>query len=248
LKKSFSMIELIFAIIVIALAIGAIPSIVRQVEDSTNLSINQEAIWMASSVMYNILDYQWDENNTKYPYVKALDVSNGDSDLNRVINTRYRIGHIIGNSRRSFYNKDLLFYPSYPITPLGTDAGESITYSPTILTNIDDMDDFNGYNGSLSQGSSSIGGESAIGRLTYKKDYNMRIGVKYIADSPVSGDTYRNSNVVTFKLNPNLSTTGSTNIKFIELNVTNCDSGGLAFRLQAFSSNIGEYLDLMNKE
>lgn len=230
------MIELIFAIIVIAIAIGGIPAVVQQVEDSTDLSINQEAIWMASSVIYNILDHQWDENSYNNGVDKAIAVSNsGDTDLNRVgISPREfeRIGHIKGNNRRSFFRTQTDYDGLQASTTLGDD-GE------TNVLQYNDIDDFNGYNGLLSQAA------NFRNTLRYKKNYNMSIGVKYINDSLFAGD-YTDSQVVTFQLNPT-SVTGSTNIKYIELNVTDCGNGELAFRLQAFSSNIGEYVDLTNR-
>lgn len=49
------MVELIFAIVVIAVAIGSLPAILNQSSRAIEQSINQEVVWLASEKLYNSL-------------------------------------------------------------------------------------------------------------------------------------------------------------------------------------------------
>lgn len=239
LKKSFSMVELIFAIIIVALAIGALPSVVRSVDESTAYSINQESIWLASGLMFDIMDYQWDENNYDNSKRKAIDVSSeGDSNFNRNPSAGYRrVGHIFADERRSFFN-----IPTGSPTPtaspvLGQDGGD-----------LDDIDDF------INSTSVNTRGTINVALTEYKKNYSSKVEVFYIEDSAkdssgntVDGQYNTSSRHINFKLtNSSPISSGSTNIKFIKVKMYDCDDNEL-LTLSAFSCNIGEYLDLMNK-
>lgn len=258
MKKSFSMVELIFAIIVIALAIGGLPAVLNQSKDSTEMSINQEAIWMASGFIFDIMDYKWDEqsdNSVNGSVRRVVGVSNGDSNLNRVIdyeNNKSRIGHIREDGRRSFF-KDNTIDATTPAN-LGIDADDTHIISGTSYTFEDDMDDFiNGVDLNARIG-------QVIGVQGYKRNYTPSVEVFYISDNanhPLTGvptdGQYKNNQNITFNLSTNPSTlpSNSTNIKFIRVRIGRCLPDGTdehIITLNSFTCNIGEYYDLMNKK
>jgi len=248
LVKAFSLIELIFAIVIMGLAVSTLPRVTQSVLDSVGFSISQEAIWLSSSAIFNILDYKWDENSTIAGSLdrKVVDVSNslngGHSDLNRSYRTdlnppsyNYRDGHFRADGRRKFHNS--VAYASTP-AQLGANSDQ------------DDIDDFIGSGINLAM--------LNLGKnLDYKHSrYEANIDVYYINDKSITGirqdgttttTNYSNAVEITFNLTKNPSS-ASTNIKFIELNVTDPqDTSRNMLRLIAFSSNIGEYFDLTNK-
>ncbi|HID94385.1 MAG TPA: hypothetical protein EYP60_09880 [bacterium (Candidatus Stahlbacteria)] len=58
------MIELIFAIVIMGITLMSIPMVVNQASQSTNTTLQQEAIAAAASDMSLILSRAWDESNT----------------------------------------------------------------------------------------------------------------------------------------------------------------------------------------
>ena len=254
MKKSFSMIELIFAIIIIALAIGGLPAVLNQAMESTKIAIKQEAIWMASTLLFDIMDYQWDENSYDNGKRKAIQVDNGanggDSDFETILpvpeNFR-RIGHIKADERRSFFNPYNLKFATSPAS-LGTEGIEDIDNTGGVNTyNVNDIDDYKGQSISLNSLRTT---DTDTNSTEYKQNYTATLDIFYISDGRGTGGVnidYANSQHIYFELTKTPITADSTNIKFIELNVTDCITNERVLTLSAFSCNIGEYLDLMNR-
>ncbi len=201
------MIELIFAIIVIAIAMLAIPGVFEQVSSQTQEVLKTEAVYQANRTLQTITTYAWDENSpsteTNISYI--LDTTNGDSDLARISGTRFRKGNFGQKVTRRFHENTI-----YATSSLGI---EGATY--------DDIDDFNGKKEVITKQA----GDIVI-------DMNLSTKVFYIGDSA----DYQ-SRKIAFTI-PTTSTTGSTNIKMIEINVTGED--GTILLMRAFSSNVGE--------
>jgi len=63
-RKAIAMIELIFAIVIMGITLMSIPMVVNQASQSTNTTLQQEAIAAAASDMSLILSRAWDESNT----------------------------------------------------------------------------------------------------------------------------------------------------------------------------------------
>ncbi len=239
MKKSFSMVELIFAIIVIALAIGGLPAVLNQAKNSSEMSINQEAIWIASGFIFDIMDYQWDENNYDGSVRKVIDVVNGDSDLDRVGTSKIRVGHIKEDGRRSFFPSAVS-----ATALLGIDSSDGELIDDFSFTNIDDIDDFI-YNGKETLNYRT---SFTVGLKGYKREYTADIRVFYINDNADGGNgEYRDSQNITFTLTKT-EQTQSSNIKFIEVTIKDCITDDKILTLNSFSCNIGEYYDLMNKK
>jgi type II secretory pathway pseudopilin PulG len=214
LRRAFSIVELIFAIILIALVVSILPKLVYQSYKSLDFSINQEAILMAITKNYNILSYRWDENSTdELNYIsinRVLDVKNGDPELERVGSSRYRVGHIQSSDRRQFFQYD----NNFSHQTMGLDSSDGSV--------ADDIDDFH-----LTQVT-----VSAEGKDGYKNQYFISNRVFYISDS---ADYSQKHLYVTMDFSP---ISGTSNIKVIETNVScNCKDTIL---IKSFVSNVGE--------
>jgi len=211
-KKGFTLVELVIAIVVMGIALMSIPLMLSQANKSDEFSINQEAILAGTTKVTDILTYPWNETNSStVQYI--FDVTNGDSDLNRSQSDHNRrIGNFKAKYRRKFYNQI-----TEANATLGHDKGNEF----------DDIDDFNGISETISSG----------GTGDYLMDLNLSTRVVYISDNA----NYSSSpilNLGDLNISP---TTPTTNLKMIEVTVTDNRTKETITTLRAFSANIGSY-------
>jgi len=231
LKRSgFSLIELVFSIIIIAISLMSIPMLMGESNKANEYSLIQESVMAARTKLGNILTFQWDENSTiinggALEGLRVID-TNGSLDLNRS-NGTYRVGHSHGVDRRKFDINDTF------AQPIGPDAGDA--------GDLDDIDDFDGDVARLI----ASGGAGVVGAADYLgiNELNITTTVRFLRDRP-NGGTYQGAlaKTLSFDFNTSNTTNGtaaqSTNIKMIELSVANAFSDD-PFIFRAFSSNLG---------
>ena len=123
MRKAFTLIELIFSMVIIAIAFSVLPKILLLSKKSAATSLKEEAMFNAVAYVGLIKSTAWDENNTQVDDI--LLVSNGNSAYDCNTTTGYRIGGMIG-SRNCFNDKNA--------SALGSDSDDN--------GNQDDMDDF----------------------------------------------------------------------------------------------------------
>ncbi len=206
MKRSFTLIELIFAIIVISIAMMAIPPIFQMLASQTQESLKSEAILQSYRTILSVLTYAWDENstspdtNTSY----ILDVTNGDDELNRKGGSRFRTADFGQKVSRKFFEN--LTYASDILGPEGGDE--------------DDMDDFNGRVEHITKEAGDI-----------LLDMNLSTKLFYISDK-----SYYSSSVINFTIatTPALASTNiklievnatSTNGDLVILRAFSCNVG-----------------------
>ena len=219
MRQAFGMIELIFAIVIIGIALLAIPPVLMQTTSSIEEIVKQEAIFQGYRTIGVIHTYKWDDrsvigDDTNYSHI--LDVTNGDDELNRTSSSSIvRVGNFNSN-RRVFFNTT-----RYASTTLGMEAGE---------TDKDDFDDFNGNTDTIT---------TTPGEFILTFDINQK--VFYIADTADYNTTTLN---ITIPVTP---AAASTNIKMVELNITQDNKSIIVLR--SFSCNIAEPIPgLLSKE
>lgn len=215
-KKGFTFVELIVAIVVIGIALMSVPLLLSQSSRSDEFSINQEAILAATTKMGDILTYPWNDTNSS-GILHVFDVTHGDNNLSRYPdnNSTRRIGHFKEKYRRKFYDQI-----TEANSTLGHDKGDEF----------DDIDDFNGQSTSVSAANGANG--------DYIQDLNLSVSIFYIRNDDVN---YLQSPTLNLgELNIS-SHTPTTNIKMVEVNVSDTHTGDLITTLKAFSCNIGSY-------
>ena len=122
MRKAFTMIELIFAIVIISVVVLTIPMMIQVNNKALEGNSAQEAIFLVSSVLSGITTRLWDENSTQsvggtFTLSKMLDVAGGDPVYNRVdVNSTIRIGGIQEDMHRQFFS-----------TPAGPSATDNTT-------------------------------------------------------------------------------------------------------------------------
>jgi len=131
MRPAVAMLELIFAIVIMAIILMSAPQLISTAAKSGYVAIQQEAINEAASQVNMIMGYHWDENDADERYIDPiLAVDSGDTDLNEEGNTSRRLG-TPEESYRSFVRSD--GSEGSASTTLGDETGE---------TEEDDIDDF----------------------------------------------------------------------------------------------------------
>jgi len=127
-RDAFTLIELIFSMVIIAIAFTVLPKMLQLATKSSKQNLKEEGLYSAVALMGLIQSTAWDERNTRYDDI--LIVKNGHTAYNCSKITGYRIGGFTGS--RNCKNEQ------NASTVLGPDADDN---------NIpDDMDDFTAYN------------------------------------------------------------------------------------------------------
>jgi hypothetical protein len=216
------MIELIFAIVIMAIILGSAPQLISTSAKSNYVGIQQEAINEAATQANIIMGYHWDENAANEQYLDPiLRVGSTNVDLAEAVPTGRRLG-TPRESTRTFIRSDGARNLAATAT-LGMDGVGEIR---------DDMDDFIGTSNLISLGTGS-------GANYIETTVNMNTAIAYGSD-----DLNYNQSTITF--NPFVSTTGTSNIKSITVTVresasTIADELKKEITLRAFSCNIGTY-------
>ena len=223
IRPAIAMIELIFAIVVMGIAMLSAPMLISTSSQSTYVSLQQEGINEAAARVMMVMSYSWDEANANIgdEYTPTiLNTTSSTADLQAVGNTKRRVG-IPAKSSRSYVleNNASEFNAS---TTLGSESGDR-----------DDMDDFGG--------TTVVPIETATIDYVEKKDQvSIATSVTYGSDSVAGG--YSQSTITYIPFQPSASTT--SNVKNITVTLTSTSGVSDLSKniiLRAFACNIGGY-------
>jgi len=227
-RPAIAMIELIIAIVVMAIALMSVPMIQQQSSNAQIFSLTQEGVMAAALKLRHILSYTFDESNANAladpnnanEYV--LDVTtNADSNFvnfNRVGNGYLRAGHYDFIKRRRF------------------DAITSVYASATavdthiIETPEDDISDFR------DKTLAPIVQKSEGGENSYFLSYNVVSDVAYVE--------YFNGGALNIDPSSEIANNLTSNIKFITVQVTDTQNVAGTITMSAFACNIGSQQSL----
>jgi prepilin-type N-terminal cleavage/methylation domain-containing protein len=113
-RHAFTMIELIFAIVLIAIVVAAVPQMLQRNMDTQEGNLVQEDVFNAKKLALKIISYPWDPNSqdttSSTAYSKVLDV--GGLGFARVtvptasgnVAIPFRVGHVRQPLHRRFHN------------------------------------------------------------------------------------------------------------------------------------------------
>lgn len=199
-KSSFSLIELVVAIVVIGIVVTAIPMLLSNVSNNQETNLQEKSFFNAFALVTLIQTQEWDENNTKGDnYYKVLTSDNGDGNLTCIRKGVKQLDNDSGAICATDNNKTSV---------IGVDADEN----KSDVSTFDDIDDFDGYS-------------------TIVSDINITVKVNYVDDKT----DYSSKNIFFNEL----SNSQDSNIKRMELNITNKDTKEVIAILRYFTSNIG---------
>ena len=155
-KAAFTLIELVFAIVIIAISVMSLPMMSQVVSRGIDANLVQEAIFATATKLNEAVTYNWDENSIDpvQPDSLAQTINTGDCSV-----AGQRPGYIPQEKHRKCLS-DLTVRPSLAAA-LGSDGGD-----------LDDIDDLIETNVALFSG--------AAGADAYKDaSYKSTIAVSY---------------------------------------------------------------------
>jgi len=220
-RPAIAMIELIFAIVIMGIAVMSAPSLISTATKSTKSVFAQESIDQAVTRIAMILTYPWDENDANSSFPLVLRVNHGDPALEPSASDPFRRKGVPNNPGPSGAiveaGKHRVFATQQGqelnASAIGLDAGEGSGSE-------DDIDDFTDTALNTVQ---NAGGDYVLSGVT------IATSVSYASDSANYG-----SSSVTYAPS---SGSPTTNIKKIDVTVSS--TYGVPITLHAFSCNVG---------
>ena len=126
MRKGFTLIELVFSMVIIAIAFSVLPKVLYMATKSATTSLKEEAMYNAVAYAGLIRASAWDENNTEVDDILIVDGSDRNTNYDCNISTGYREGGFTGS--RNCLNDQIA-------SALGSDGND-----------LDDIDDFGSIN------------------------------------------------------------------------------------------------------
>jgi prepilin-type N-terminal cleavage/methylation domain-containing protein len=228
-RHAFTMIELIFALVIMGIVFVSLPLILLRNADALEDNLIQESIFLASAKMTHITSFQWDNNSSEsgmgtVSTSDVVDVSlTGAPTLNRNASD-FRVGHFREDKHRRMSPNG---------NPRSATSIGNLGREGTVYDDIDDFDDFN--NTALIVSAGALTSDTG-----YKKAYRIDVTVSYVDDDDggafFNGAAQQNFTFTT--ANPG----GTTNLKMIEVSIDQNDTTGWTqtLLLRSYAANIGE--------
>ena len=225
-RPAIAMLELIFAIAVMGIALLSAPMLISMAAKSTSVALQQEGINEAASRITMIMTYDWDENNVNVPCGGDPSILHTESEstvtaLAEVNGTTLRIGVPLTSNSHTFNCNG----QEFNATAIGKEGSD-----------IDDLDDFDKTN--LVKVLLGSGGEDYIENPDRTgADVSIDTSITYVSDNAPYTDTF-NYNF------SNSAAGGTTSIKAIKVVLTSDSSEAELEKtivMYAFSCNVGSY-------
>jgi len=221
MSRAFTMIELVYAIVIIAITMLTIPMVMQVNASNQEGSLFQEGILITSTKISQALTFPWDQNSPPLggimSFSNVLNTNSVTAGMGRVndINgnpTDFRVGHFQESLRRRLSSS------SFPRGASAIVADNSIANQHGLAA--EDL---------------GVGTQDG-----YKKRWSVTTNVSYVPDFT----DYTQTGIV-FNFDTNLTALGAgvtSNIKMIQVTATDISVGSNNDQIQltSFSSNIGE--------
>ena len=236
MKKGFTLIELVFTIVILAITTMAIPRIVAQTTELNALAIKEELVYNAKAFMSRISKAQWDS-------AYAADASCGGdaSCMDRILTVtpgvddsgnstkEVRPGILPEASRRGISSQAPATKRQFGRNGISVGGGR-----------YNDIDDFDQFTTDITVG--NLVGSSSRGDFILNTRIN--VDVDYVAE-PFSAAEYASGTDISGVLSDQPSNGAVTNIKMVRVAATDLndavarDGAAKSVVLKAFLSNIG---------
>ncbi|WP_295421799.1 type II secretion system protein [Sulfurovum sp.] len=234
LRPAIAMIELIFALVVMGIAMLSVPLMLDTASKSSAVAFQQESIAIIASHTNALMTYAWDEQNTQSHFPNdILSVTNGDSELD-------------GNTTLSAQPNKQRALNTATFASAATTFGKQIdpepSYTPPLETFQDDLDDFANTESNLTIAKAGT-------QVSTNGDYldisiKINTAISYLDDTSANYEKCNgiaNSGNCAFSKNSNQlgAATGTTNIKLITTSLTSSNVTDKKIVLRTFMCNIG---------
>jgi len=236
LRTGIAMIELIFAIVIMAIVLMSAPMLISQASKGSLVVVQQEAIVAASTDLGMILTRHWDEQDTNESLESPILLTVNPVELAEALFPD-------GNATGKRAGTPLLSYRSF-LTSLGNRLPATPAANFVAEGDFDDIDDYQGQGDILLD----VDGTNERAQDGNYMDTSLRLNttVAYINDQPSAMGSY---NAQAMSLNSPFATApavagATSNIKSVSINVTSANPDveiTTNITLNAFSCNIGTY-------
>ncbi|MDD3597900.1 type II secretion system protein [Sulfuricurvum sp.] len=221
--RGFTLIELVIAIVLVAIVSLSIPMMTQIQARATEGSVFQEAVYAASAKLLQTLSYPWDENSNDPNLVLE-----GATVLSEVVNIpggTVAFNYTAVGCRPGFISRKCRLEDNgtiISVSNLGNDIADPVQ-------GIDDR--------------SAVGinlDNDAVSEHGYKHNYTMDVTVRYVSDNIGTGGMINYANTV----NPNFifstnAVAGPTNLRLVTVTIKD-ENNKVINVLNAFAANIGE--------
>ncbi len=211
-RKSFSLIEILFSIVIIATILTPIPSLLKSIDNISHEVVYKNSLFLGLKHTILILSLPWDEN-----------VYEDDKYIMRILDTNS--SHFTRKSDNLIsrnYNENRLYFETDTNHSrfASIDFNDSNDIDENNKTIRDDIDDFNNTNNVKTE------------------NFNFNVSVFYIKDEIFDN----NSSFINLSLDENnlKLDENSSNLKFIKLTGKESIINGFEFQFKYISTNIGE--------
>lgn len=232
MKKGFTLIELIFTIVILAITTMAIPRIVAQTTELNALAIKEELVYNAKAFMSRISKAQWDS-----AYAGDASCGGDASCMDRILTVNppadgapeVRPGILNEASRRGISAQAPATKRQFGRNGISFGGGR-----------YNDIDDFDQFTTDITVG--NLVGSSSRGDFILNTRIN--VDVDYVAE-PFSAAEYASGTDISGVLSDQPSNGAVTNIKMVRVAATDLndavarDGAAKSVVLKAFLSNIG---------
>lgn len=163
-KSAFTLIELLFAIIIISISVTSLPMMNQVVEKGVSANIVQEAIFAATTELNEAITANWDENSFE---------PGRTDELSRVIDIPTNAVRCENNSSATNY-RQLKGHINQPLHRRCLDDNTTTT-SNTDVTGVTSLWD-------MTHSSQNIFVDSTTDAAGYKQEYNSTVSIVHPAD------------------------------------------------------------------
>lgn len=167
MRKGLTLIELILSMVIIGIVFTVIPRLIMSMNQSTQTTIKEEAMYNAMAQMGMIINLPWDNNNTQNPQILRVTPGNSTYDCNTT--SGYRIGGFVGG-------RNCIGSAAYSAGPIGIEGNDS-----------NDIDDFQNTDINVTKNcSSGIKGLFGIKTIVQYVDDPASTGTVILSNNPIT--------------------------------------------------------------
>lgn len=226
-RKAFTLIELIFAIVIVAITVLSVPVMLQINSRGIQAGVDQEAVFAASAKLMQTLSYPWDE------YSSIVDEISGDVSDPGIVNIPGGTSSLActGTSRNAGGER---VCNGFTVSTLGVDNNSSIIA----------MDERNETNRAMDTGAITEG-STISAAATYKATYKMDVNVIHVADNVATDSStidYSTNNPLSNKIflfsTTALSGGQSSSLKLVSVSIKD-QNNRVVTTLRAYAANIG---------
>ena len=238
-RRAIAMIELIFAIVVMGIALMSAPMLIERATKSSYVALQQESITAGATQLAMIMTRAWDHNDVNTTdYVPVLTTQSGMAATAAIPNCANITPPGVTNINGRYCQDIAGATPFYPASPIALDSGYQ------------DIDDFNGVSSEVTLYASESSTSDYI-----DKNITILSNVYYGVDTPKKNngtDSGGFKKSTTFSNPFRTSSAVTTHIKLITITLTSnnpiSELSDKNIFLSAFMCNIGAPRELVSNK